>query len=473
MRRRQSRTSAYSLRRRLTSGMVAGFLVILTVLSIGLWTYARNAANRTYDLLLTGSAIAILERISPAPEGLIVDIPSSALEIVGLAERDRVFYRIFRNDGVTLTGDPQLPLPDDFALTEEPQFFDAAFSGETTRFVVQGKLIIEPEGEPAWVLVQLGHTRIARDALLFDLFSKGLAGLSVIAAIGLFFMRFGINRAMAPLAGIETDIRGREPTDMTPLSAQPPREVEGLIGAINDFMARLETSKEHAQSFIADVAHQMRTSLAALQGQLQLAAEQTEPERMKQRLERASDQATRTIRLTNQLLSHALVTHRGVDGPIERIDLLPLIRAAVEEFLRDPATSDIDIAVQRDDLAEGKTWLLADPVALREAIRNVLDNAIRHAPGANRIDIEMSPTTIDGRTAIRISVEDSGPGIPEAEREKVLERFYSLNRTGGGSGIGLNIVSAVAVSHAGRLTLGDSRLGGLRVDLDLPVEGPA
>jgi two-component system sensor histidine kinase TctE len=465
------RTAPYSLRRRLTIGMTAGFLVILAVLSIGLWSYARNAANQTYDLLLAGSAIAILERVSPTPEGLTIDIPSSALEIVGLAKEDRVFYRIFRLGGQTLTGAPDLPLPSGARTADEPRFFDAPYSGETARFILQGKLIIEPTG-PDWILLQLGHTRIARDEMQLDLFSKGVAGLVAIAAIGLFFMRLGINRAMAPLSGIEADIRGREPADMTPLDAQPPREVEGLIGAINDFMLRLVASKEHAQSFIADVAHQMRTSLAALQGQLQMAAEQDDPERMRQRLERASEQATRTIRLTNQLLSHAMVTHRGIDGPVERIELMPLIRAAVEEFLRNPQTGGIDIAVLHDELPAGSATLVADPVALREALRNLLDNAARHGPAESRIDIGMAPTHLDGRPAVRISVDDSGSGIPEEEREKVVERFYSLNRAGGGSGIGLSIVSAVARSHGGRLTLGESRLGGLRVELDMPAEGP-
>ncbi|WP_083205980.1 sensor histidine kinase N-terminal domain-containing protein [Stappia indica] len=469
----EARTVPYSLRRRLTVGMVAGFLAILVVLSIGLWTYARNAANQTYDLLLAGSAIAILERISPTPDGLIVDIPSSALEIVGLAKEDRVFYRIFRLGGSTLTGDPDLPLPPGGVRAgDQPRFFDAPFSREGSRFVLQGKLIIEPTG-PDWIMLQLGHTRLARDAMQMDLFSKGLAGLVAIAVLGLVFMRLGINRAMAPLAGIEADIRGREPSDMTPLDAKPPREVEGLIGAINDFMGRLVTSKEHAQSFIADVAHQMRTSLAALQGQLQLAAEQDEPERMRQRLERASEQATRTIRLTNQLLSHAMVTHRGIDEPVEKIDLMPLIRASVEEFLRHPETEGIDIAVLHDDLPAGSALLVADPVALREALRNLLDNAARHGPKDIRIDIGLSRTRIDEREALCISLDDSGPGIPAAEREKVLERFYSLNRAGGGSGIGLSIVNAVARSHGGRLALCDSRLGGLRVELDLPVDGPA
>lgn len=469
---RSERLAPYSLRRRLTSGMVAGFLLILTVLSMGLWTYARNAANQTFDLLLTGSAIAILERISPTPEGLIVDIPSSALEIVGLAKQDRVFYRVFRRGGETLTGDPDLPLPQQAEADGEPQFFDAPFSGETVRFVLQGKPVIEPSG-PEWIFVQLGQTRIARDALQFDLVSKGVAGLIVIAAIGLFFMRLGINQAMAPLAGIEADIRGREPTDLTPLDALPPREVEGLIGAINDFMARLETSKEHAQSFIADVAHQMRTSLAALQGQLQLAAEQKDHQTMQSRLERASEQATRTIRLTNQLLSHAMVTHRGIDRLVEKIDLFPLIRSSVEEILRNPATSDIDISVQRGEGADGQMQLVADPVALREAIRNILDNAVRHGPAVNRIEIGMCKTKIGDQPAVRISVDDSGPGIPEGERGKVLERFHSLNRAGGGSGLGLSIVGAVAKSHGGVLALMKSPFGGLRIQLDLPVEGAA
>ncbi|MBO0904110.1 sensor histidine kinase [Jiella sonneratiae] len=460
----------YSLRRRLMIASMAAFALLIAVLSVSLWTYAASAANRTYDLLLRGAAIAILERITVTPEGIDIDLPPSALEILTLDDDDRVFYRVLDAQGTTLTGTPDLPAEGLFERPlplQEPVFFDSPYSGETVRFVVYGRTLLSAE-KPQWIGVQVGQTRLARNAMRKDLILKGLVPLAALSIAGVAMARAGIGLAMRPLAGIERDIRERQSNDLQPLGAAPPREVESLITAINGFMRRLDLSRGQAESFIADVAHQMRSSLATLYGHLEYAGEGGEQGAAA--VARAREQARRTVRLTNQLLSHAMVIHRADKGMFQSVDLAELVRRLLEEILRDDKAGAVDFAVELppDGFAPR---VEGDAIAIREALRNLVDNALRHGPVDNQITLRVSPTRLAGRPAFEIAVDDAGPGIADADKPRVVERFYTRG-PGGGSGIGLAIVVAVAESHKGRFDLRDRAPAGLSATITLPETPP-
>lgn len=464
------RSAPYSLRRRLTIAMIAGFLLVLSVIAIGFWNYATRAADRTYDLLLDGSAIAIRERIFQGADGEIdVDFPPSALEILGLAENDRVFYRIFDSEGRTITGSDDLPVAADMPTAGGNRFFDTEYGGEEVRFVVHGGTVSGPTGARQ-VNVQVGQTRAGRDDMKNDLFVTGMLVLSAIAAIGIIFLRFSVNLAMRPLAGIVADIERRDPGNLSPLIAEPPREVAGLIVAINGFMRRLGTSQDNAQNFIADVAHQIRTSLSALRGQIEIAGEQQDSGKLRDRVGKAAEQAARTIHLTNQLLSHAMVIHRADIGAGQPVDLVRIVTGLIEEAVNANGTEaefgfSIDPRIQ-------EAAVMGDPVSLREAIRNLIDNAIRYSPGEPGqdpvISLGLELHSGDGAESVVLFVEDNGPGIPEEARDRVFERFYSANKSSG-SGLGLTIAKAVAESHGGSIGLTQARTGGLRVEIRLPA----
>lgn len=454
------------------AAMLAGFSVIMAALAFGLWSYARGAADTTYDLLLDGAAIAILENVTDTPAGLQVDMPNSALEILGLAEHDRVFYRVSTADGTMLTGDDDLPSPTGkgqrpFGPAPESQLFDAPHTGETVRFVRRKQAVPGITG-PVEIVVQVGQTRGARDVLQRELFIDGMAALTVLALIGLVFVQFAIHLAVRPLVGIEADIKGRDPANLAPLRTMPPREIAGLIGAINGFMRRLGASKDNAEAFIADVSHQIRTSLSALRGQLELASETVDPATQRARIAKAADQASRTIRLTNQLLAHAMVIHRADTAPREDVDMVDIARGLIEEASRSPTGSEEpEFEVQ---VAPGAEALMVpgDPVSLREAMRNLVDNALRHAGAAPLVRIALSLGELGGRTALDLRVEDNGPGIAAADRARACQRFSSLGPRGG-SGLGLAIVEAAASAHGGRLDLDVSPEGGLSARLLLPA----
>jgi len=452
--------TAHSLQRRLLVTMAAGFAILLLLISALLWTYSRAAANRTHDLLLAGAALAILERISVGPEGATVDLPTSAMEILSLNPLGRVQYRVFLPGDRDITGTDDLPAPADLVPSSSPVFYDQVYRGADFRFVIQGRQLNAPDGRQ-WVSVQIGQTVEARNAQHLSFFAAGLAGLAGLSFIGLGFVWVAIRTSLAPLRQIATDLAQREPADLGFIKGAPPREIRGLFDAINGFIASLRRSRTLTETFIADVAHQTRTSLSALQGHLSLAAEAKDHEQMRSRLIKADRHAARTVRLTNQLLANAMVIHRSDRSSLQPIALKPLVRDVLTESLRDSRMRRISLSFVGDEIKEGEDVIAGDSVSIREALRNLIENAMRHGQPDNTITITLNGTATD----VRLSVEDAGPGIAEADLSRATERFTSLSEKSMGSGLGLSIVKAVAEGHGAEMRLGRSRLGGLDATL--------
>lgn len=447
----------YSLRRRLMTAMGVGFALLLVIISIFLIGFTRNAANKSYDLLLAGAALSILEKVSYADQEITIDLPHSALDILSLAPQDRVFYSLTTEDGELLTGDPSLA---EFATQENsatPLFSDDVFLDSRVRMVHQSRNIITPN-ERKWVTITIAQTTIARDNHAFSLFLAGLTGVAIISLIGMGFVWMAIGKALQPLAKIEDNLSKREPTDLTKLRLQPPREVVGLINAINGFMARLDQARQQSEAFMADVAHQTRTSLSALQGNLSLAADAKDQTQMRRRLNRAADQAARATRLTNQLLSHAMVIHRAENQAMTPFDLKKLVRDLISDMLRDTSLRRINLTLDDESVDNEQAIVFGDQISINEALKNLVENAIRHGPETNEITLRLTQVN---ENHISVEVEDDGPGIPEHQREEVLERFKSLNMHANGSGLGLAIVKEVADAHKADLQLREGKNGGL------------
>lgn len=440
--------------------MAAGFAILLVLISGLLWTYSRAAANRTHDLLLAGAALAILERTSIGPEGATVDLPSSAMDILSLNPVDRVVYRVFIPPGQEITGTPGLPVPPDWNPSSTPVFYGAEHGGTTFRFVLQGRQLNAPGGRE-WVEVQVGQTVESRNAQQLSFFAAGLAGLAGMSLIGLGFVWVAIRTSLAPLRQVAADLARREPGDLALVEGKPPREIRSLFDAINGFITRLRRSRSLTETFIADVAHQTRTSLSALQGNLSLAADADDCAEMRARLRKADRQALRTVRLTNQLLANAMVMHRSDRASLQPLALMPLVRDTLAESLRDSRMRRIALSFVDDAIVAGQDIVAGDALSIREALRNLIDNSVRHGPPDNTITIALEAND----TQVLLKVEDAGPGIAEADLSRATERFTSLSVETKGSGLGLSIVKAVAEGHGAELTLGRSPLGGLDVTL--------
>jgi len=268
------------------------------------------------------------------------------------------------------------------------------------------------------------------------------------------------------LRRIEQELLSRSPSDLSPVSAPVPVEMTAMVHALDRFMGRLSLNIATLRAFIAEAAHQIRTPLAILRAQAQNALDEDDVERQRRAVVVVEDQATRLTRLVNQLLSDAAVIHRADLRRFDEVLLADVVRQALRDSL---PRADADLRVRFDCEAED-AQIQGDAMMLREAIKNLVDNALRYGCGeapANEPDLALR--LYAHGSAYRIEVADRGPGIAQAERATVFERF-SRGSTAkpGGAGLGLAIVRRVAESHGGTVSLHDREGGGLRIRIELP-----
>lgn len=455
-----------SLRARLVGMMGLLFLLGMLGVYIGARHYGGYAADRAYDRLLAGSALSIAETLSIAHGGVQVDIPYAALDMLSFAPEDRVFYRIFGPGERLVTGYGDLPGPADALAAIErsdanaPAFFDADYRGEKVRFALLGREVAE-SGVSGWVWVQVGHTRRARESLADEMILGAVLPIILITGLALLIVWFGVASALGSLRRAGEDISRRDPADLEPITEPLPREVKPLVDAINLFMKRLGMSMDTLRAFIAEAAHQMRTPLAALRAQAQEAMESDDAEDLRRGLRAVDRNAARLSRLLNQLLSDATVIHRSDLRKYEHFDLLQALHRAVRDTV--PLHGEARVTIRT---AEDRAPFYGDGLILCEAIKNLVDNAIRHG-GEQVGDIELGLERVS--TGYVVRVEDRGPGVPKEQRDAVLERFVRGTSGGAGAGLGLAIVRQAVESHGGTIQLSDRKGGGLVVAIRLPM----
>ncbi|WP_017168136.1 sensor histidine kinase, partial [Xanthomonas phaseoli] len=303
----------------------------------------------------------------------------------------------------------------------------------------------------------------ARDAVARDVVLNALVAIGVLSLLALGLVWLGVYRALRPLQRIERDLSRREPSDLKPLNVPAPQEMQLMVSALNRFMARLSSSNETLRAFMAEAAHQMRTPLAALRAQAQLAMDDDDPHEMQRSLVAIERNASHMSRLLNQLLSDASVIHRANLQRFATVDLADVLHQALHEALpRSPAAPRVQLAI------DPKPALLrGDALLLREALKNLIDNACKYGAGG---PLQVALTS-DGNHHV-LTIADHGPGIPPAEAERVFERFVrGADAPAGGAGLGLAIVKRVVEAHGGRIDLANRIGGGLIASLHFPGGG--
>ncbi|MCC4597828.1 sensor histidine kinase [Xanthomonas campestris pv. phormiicola] len=422
--------------------------------------YGQRAANRSYDHLLVSSALSIVDSVALADGQWQVDLPYAALDLLAMAPEDRVFYRVFDARGRTITGYDDLPkAPSLPRASAAPRLFDAFYSGEQVRFAVVARRVSSAAAQDE-VWVQVGQTRRARAALAQDVVLHALVAIAVLSLLSLALVWLGVSRALRPLQRIERDLSRREPSELKPLALAAPQEMHQMVAALNRFMARLASSNETLRAFMAEAAHQMRTPLAALRAQAQLALDDDDPRDMRRSLEAIERNATHMSRLLNQLLSDASVIHRANLQRYASVDLAEVVHQALHEALpQSQPRPRVQLAI-----ASEPALVRGDALLLREAIKNLIDNACKYG-GDGALQVAL---TCAARDCV-VTVADHGPGIAAADAERVFERFArGEGAAAGGAGLGLAIVKRVVDSHGGRIDLSNRIGGGLIASLRLP-----
>lgn len=470
-----SRLAHLSMRSRLLLGILLPVLALVAFNAFSLYRQALRAADTAYDRTLLASAKAIGELLEVTGERgaprLRAAVPYSALEAFEADNRSRTYFKVTGFDGEMVSGFEDLPvwrgrLPDRGIYAALVDFYDDRYQGEPVRVAVLLQPVAGLSGQ-GMATIQVAETLELRKTLarqlLVDTLWRQAALVAVIATVVVWVVR----RATRPVHALSAAIKARDPDDVSPIEApQAPRELMPLVDATNDAMARVANLVAHQKRFVRDASHQLRTPLAVLKTQLQSAQRgDVPPEQALREIAQTVDGATQ---LANQMLALAKVEQlrqQGHAGPQDwsevvrgvALDLAPLIADAELDF-------ELDLAPGLQ--VRGHEW------ALRELVRNLLHNAIKHLPHGGRLVVRLAAEGPDAQ----LGIVDSGPGLPPGLQERLFQPF-AAGPANSGSGLGLAICREIVQSLDGSLVVqnrigDDGGVNGLEARVRLPLAAP-
>ena len=455
-----------SLKRQLWWWLLLPQLLLWCVAGLLGYRMALNYAEKGIDQSLTQTVRSLSRQVKPMGSGLLIDFPRAAQDIVEQDPGDRVSYMVSSPPGQFVLGNGQLPQPPQgvVAVTGEPRLYDGQLEGKPVRVALL-EVDYGDAVSPQRLRVQVAKSLAVRDRIAKELVADMLVPLLALGALISTLVYFGIRRGLRPLQRLETLLEGRSGQRLTALEPielnQAPLEVHSLAAALNQLLDAVRKSVTQEKRFISDAAHQLRTPLAGLISQTELALQESDPAALRARLDKVHAGAERSAHLVHQLLALA-----RSEGPVQLqdLDLAQLAREVARQWTPKALARRIDLGFEGQDhlLIKGERLLL------QEALSNLLDNAFLYAGTGAVVTVrvqEQAPWAI-------LEVEDSGPGLLPADREKVFERFWRGNDAPGGCGLGLAIVSEIAERHGGQASAVEVLPNGLCLRLHLPVRKP-
>jgi two-component system sensor histidine kinase TctE len=432
---------------------------LLVLGAVGAYFLSLEPASEAYDQALVDVGIALGERIRSSGEAVLFDLPGVAEQVLRTDKYDAIYYQLRRPDGSTLAGDPGLPsIPAGAQAVDGVIAYDGVYRGQSIRVIA----MLAPCGGQICT-VQVAETINKRRKLARNIVLSSLVPELVITLATLVLVWFGVKRGLAPLEDLSNDIRARSARDLRSIDpGHAPDEARPLVSALNQLFGQVADASTNQQRFLANAAHQLRTPLAGLQAHTEIALAQGVPDDIRAQLEQVHRATIRTARLANQLLALARAEPGGTrTDAVSPVNLRAVVEDAADEWVHRAMAKEIDLGFELAD-----AQVAGDALLLREALGNLIHNALEYTQHGGRVTV---------RTGMRnnqacIEVEDDGPGIPAAEREHVLERFYRVAGTAGtGSGLGLSIVREIAIAHRARMEISSGEGGrGCKVGLTFP-----
>lgn len=439
-----------------------GLLLTVLMLASGLSAYwnGREAADTAYDRTLLASARTIAAGVSQRDGTLSADVPYIALDTFANDSEGRIYYQVNDINKQLISGYENLPPPPPGTLRTDDypalaSFYSARYLGQDVRVVSLLKPVSEPDIKGI-AEIRVAETEEARVKMARSLMADTLLRLGMLGAGALLLVWFTVSAALRPLERIRTAVEERQPDDLRALPmVEVQHELRPLIGALNHFTERLRLQFERQGQFIADAAHELRTPLAALKARVELGLRDPQPSHWRTTLEAAAQGTDRLTHLANQLLSLARIENGAraiTEGGAQTLDLSRLARELGMAMAPLAHGRGVALALEADE----PVWLRGEPTLLNELLSNLIDNALAHTPAGGNVILRVYAPGI-------LEVEDDGPGIPEADRVRVFERFYRRNQQSAGSGLGLAIVGEICRAHLAHISLHDGERQGLKV----------
>src|SRR5688572_4426618 len=404
-------------------------LLLLWPVSLALtWLVAQSIAGKPFDRALEYNVQALSQLVTVQTQRATFNLPQPAREILRADDSDHIYFQVRGPAGELLSGERDFPLPPEAErpAAGEVLLRDDEMRGLDVRVAYTWVRIDLPGAEPA--LVQVAETREKRSVLATEIIKGVMLPQFVILPLAVLLVWLALVRGIKPLSQLEERIRARKPDDLSPLDDRAvPLEVAPLVSSVNDLLTRLKHSIATQKRFLADAAHQLKTPLAGLRMQADLAQREAfNSEELKQSLKQIGRSSIRATHTVNQLLALARAESSGKSIVRQPCDLAALTRDAMQDSLPRAMDKHIDLGYDGAQPGASGVQLSGNPTLIKEMVRNLLDNAINYTPSSSE-----NPGVITARVladpfghVLVLQVEDSGPGIPEAERELVFQPFY-------------------------------------------------
>jgi two-component system sensor histidine kinase TctE len=458
-----------SLRGQLLRWLLGPLLVLVTLNTYLVYRNAIAAADVAYDRSLLSSTRALAERVTIVDGKVVADVPYVALDSFETDTLGRIYYKVTGINGETVSGYGDLPavpanVPRSEAYPALVRFYHANYNGQPVRIAA----LLQPVYDDSMrgiALIQVGETLEARRGLSNQILFDTLTWQALLLLALALLVWFAVRLVLQPLMRLKLAVESRPLNDSSDVDpALVHREVRPLVAAMNSSRARLQILISSQRRFIADASHQLRTPLTVLKTQAELALRACDrpggdSEQLRATLRDIVHSIANTtdsaINLANRLLTLARIEHGGdlddASNRIERVALRDIARQVGLELAMAAVSKQIDLALEAEHecAVDGQAFLL------HELIANLADNALRYTPLGGSVTLRVR----EAGQRVLLEVEDSGQGIPAAERERVFAPFYrasaTLERNPGGAGLGLAIVRDIASLHGASISLSD------------------
>ncbi len=424
-------------------------LLLLWPLSLVLtWFVAQGIASKPFDRALEFNLQALTQFVVMRGEKVQFDLTPQARDLLRADDTDLVYYQVKLENDLLVSGEPEFPLPPASAPPEpdEIRLRDDVVRGDDVRVAYTWLRRRNGNGDHL-VLMQVAETRGKRSQLATEIIKGVMVPQFIILPLAVLLVWLALVHGIRPLSDLEKRIRARKPDDLSPIEEKViPQEVAPLVSSINDLLARLTASLTTQKRFLADAAHQLKTPLAGLRMQADMAQKAQSSEDIRNSLQQITRAAVRATHTVNQLLALARAETTGHALPSAPVDLAEVVAEVIEDSLPLALDKRIDLGYEGPDHVPEECTIEGNPTLLSELVRNLVENAINYTPAGGMVTARVLVDRFSGVQVLQ--VEDNGPGVPENELALVLQPFYrALGTNVDGSGLGLAIVQEIAQQH--------------------------
>lgn len=438
-----------SIRTRLLIWLLVPLSAVAAILSLETFYSAQRVSKDLHDRTLLAAMLTLSENIVASSGSLLAE---TTLDMLTNNLGDEFFYYVKGPRGAFVTGYSGFPrIPPNLTLEDDmPIFYDGMYSGRPVRVTALRQVLSGGQLNGLTTIITWQKTT-TRDELTLSLFVSSLLRLIAVVTAAGAIVWFAVSRGLRPINELQAAIENRSPQDLTPIKRSMPVELSGIVASMNELFNRVARSKKNRERFIGNAAHQLRNPVAAIKVQAQAALATGTTEDLQSAMTEIVRTSDDTGKMINQMLSSASA-HALSKSSMKTFDLAEIIKEAAHSVAISALEKDQEISLV---MQIKKLPYTGHAILMREAILNLIDNAVRHNKKGTKIVIGLTVQD-DGKT-VNISVADTGERLDDSALFTLSQPFSTGDQTSAGSGLGLSLAKDVAQSHGGYLAVSSSR----------------